>query len=76
MRRLFHRSSWVVTHDEKTGEKLAKPKFFSSTYRRPLAKTIKGSKAKRYARRLKVAAMKAAGHLKGDNRHFEYHEQA
>jgi hypothetical protein len=42
----------------------------SRQYWRPIPKTHKGKKAVRAAKRAKVAAMKAAGHFKGDNREF------
>lgn len=50
------------------------PRLFYSgkhPYCRPIPKTHKGKKAVRAAKRAKVAAMKAAGHVRGTNTAFE-----
>jgi hypothetical protein len=42
--------------------------FSGRIYRRPMPKLYKGKKMVRAVKRAKVAAMKEAGHFKGDNR--------
>jgi hypothetical protein len=68
MPKWFHLSSWIVTADRGNGQEEIKR---SSTYRRPLAKTLKGKKNLKAAKRRNVLAMKAAGHFRGDNRPWE-----
>ena len=71
--RLFFRSKSLKVH-ETTGEPIKDKKgnfvVLSHIHRVPGGRGLRGKTAIRHAKRLKVAAMKAAGHLRGDNRPF------
>jgi hypothetical protein len=55
------KSKWAVKSEDGT------IKWYSRTLRNPPTDEPKGAKAKRFARRQKIRAMKEAGHLRGDN---------
>ena len=59
------RSKWPVK------DKDGKITWYSRTLRNKPDDRPKGAKAIRFAKRQKVAAMKAAGHLRGDNTPWE-----
>ena len=70
--RLFFRSKSLKINAEGEPVKDKKGNFIvlSHRYRVPGGRGLRGKSAIRHAKRTKVAAMKAAGHLRGDNRPF------
>ena len=63
---VFRSVWWTLSEDGK------KVTTHTSIYRRAKPKLHKGSKACRWAKRQKVAAMKAAEHFRGNNEPFEW----